>query len=71
MPEPRPTIATTPVRSGDPCHECGDGRLYIYSGRDAGEVRIKYLRCRKCFAKPEHNVLYVPLRHVSRREKKV
>jgi hypothetical protein len=70
MNEPRPTISIGPSRSGDECHQCNGGRLYCYAGRDCGSMRVKYLRCDRCAAKPENNTVYVPIEFIARRRKK-
>lgn len=68
MPD-RPTITTGPARSGDACPQCNGGRLTVYSGRDCGSLRVKYLRCDRCKAKPSPNTVYVPVEYVARRRK--
>ena len=70
MPD-RPTIHVASSRSGDACHECDGGHLMVYSGRDCGSLRVKYLRCDRCAAKPENNTVYVPVEFIARRRKKL
>lgn len=67
----RPTIRAAASRSGDDCPECNGGRLTVYAGRDCGSMRVKYLRCDRCKAKPAINTVYVPLEFISRRRRKL
>lgn len=48
--------------SGDKCQRCG--HYYVVVDTDVrGDNRIRYLGCRKCGHKPEHNKVIVPLRY--------
>ena len=73
MNEPRPTISVrlSKVRSGDDCpeHECS-GRLYAYTSRPHGNMRVRYLKCDVCSKLPEFNQERIPeelIRHRRRR----
>ena len=43
--------------SGERCRECETGRLIVYSTRvdRARLIRVNFLRCNSCHAKPEFN----------------
>ncbi|WP_428305837.1 hypothetical protein [Lacipirellula sp.] len=62
-------MADRPTISGDPCPECNGGRLIVYAGRDVGSLRVKYLCCDRCRAKPANNKIFVPQQYVARRRK--
>jgi hypothetical protein len=61
------------MNNGAPSHldlcECG-GRFTAYKGRDGKALRVLYICCNRCRAKPLISKLYVPLDQVIRRRKR-
>lgn len=73
MAEQRPTISVTlsTVRSGDDCPECNcQGRLYAYTSRAQGSMRVRYLKCDLCSKLPEFNQERIPESLIRHRQKR-
>ncbi len=62
-------MADTQLKSGDACCSCSGGRLRIYSSHDLGELRVQYLDCNKCGAKPADNRIIIEAHQVKKRKR--